>query len=131
MRNRLSLTPIIALALSGSLLLAGCVTPTSPQSTAEIPSPFHGIWTYDASGVHPSASELPWTVKPGSISGHESNGKVTSVSIVDPREVVVSRDVSAEGEEFKTVETLKLSPDGNQLTITSSGGEPLTLYRVR
>jgi PBP1b-binding outer membrane lipoprotein LpoB len=122
---------IIALALSASLLLTGCVTSTSPQYTAEIPSPFHGIWTYDASGVHPSAAELPWTVKARSISGHEFDGEVTSVSIVAPREVVVSRDVSAEGEEFKTVETLKLSPDGNQLTVTSSGGEPLTLYRVR
>ena len=131
MRNWLPLIPIIALSLSASFLLAGCVTPTSPQSTAEIPSPFHGTWTYDASGVHPSGAELPWTVKAKSISGHESYGEVNSVSMFDPREVVVSTDVSAEGEEFKAAQTLKLSPDGNQITVTSSGGEPLTLYRVR
>ena len=131
MRNWLPLIPIIALSLSASFLLAGCVTPTSPQSTAEIPSPFHGTWTYDASGVHPSGAERPWTVKARSISGHESDGEVTSVSIVDSREIVVSTDMSAEGEEFKAEQTLKLSPDGNQLTDTSSGGEPLTLYRVR
>jgi hypothetical protein len=130
MRNWLSLIPI-ALSLSASLLLAGCVTPTSPNPPDEIPSLFHGTWTNDASGVHPSDAELPWTVKARSISGHESDGEVTSVSIVAPREIVVSTDMSAEGEEFKAEQTLKLSADGNQLTDTSPGGEPLTLYRVR
>ena len=58
-------------------------------------------------------------------------GEVTSVRIVNPREVVVSSAMSAEGEEFTAVQTLKLSPDGNQLTVTGSDGDPYTLHRIR
>ena len=123
----LGVSPIVA----ASLLLAGCATTTPPQANDEIPSLLHGTWTYDASGVHPSDAELPWTVKAKSISGHEFYGEVTSVRIVNPREVVVSSAMSAEGEEFTAVQTLKLSPDGNQLTVTGSEGDPYTLHRIR
>ena len=117
--------------LAASLLLAGCATTTPPDAGDEIPPTFHGTWTYDASGVHPTDAELPWTVGARSISGHEFSGEVTSVRIVTPREVVVSTAMSAEGEEFTDVQTLELSPDGNQLTVTGSDGDPYTLYRIR
>ena len=42
MRNWFSYVPIIALALSTSFLLAGCVTPTPPQANDET---LHGSQT--------------------------------------------------------------------------------------
>ena len=129
-------------ALLVGALLAACApidTPTAPSGATgdqrvlkTIPAKFHGTWTYKQDGRHPPGGENPTVIGATTWTGHESEGQVTSVKVSSPNDVTVSMAVSGEGETWVDHNRLRISPDGNVLTVGGSPGQSgWTLYRVR
>lgn len=130
---------LISLCFAGCLF--GCAPPkitintarlssSLPQRITTIPPKYHGTWTWNASGVHPSGGELPWTVRARSVQAHESGSEVQSVTVHGPNDITVIQSRSAEGEEFTSTSRMQISPDGRRLAV-NSGGRTVVLHRVR
>ena len=64
--------------------------------------------------------------------GHESYGQVKSVRVGSENDITVTMAMSGEGETWVDHNRLRLSPDGNVLTVIGSDDQSgWTLYRVR
>lgn len=62
--------------------------------------------------------------------GHESYGRVESVRVHDDQSITVTMAMSGEGETWVDHNRLRLSPDGNVLTVGSSDQSEWSLSRV-
>ena len=132
---KLNLSGLVVVKVMAALLVlqVGC-SPTGVPGGGDsnsIPKAFHGTWTWVESGVHPAGGEAPWTITSKSVGAHESSGKILEVTSHGANEVVVKMEVAAEGEVYEEERCLKLSADGNKLTVEDEEGHPVTLYRVR
>ena len=118
-----------------ALLFSGCSGMNGSgggvKESSSIPKEFHGTWTWNEDGVHPAGGEDPWTISAKSLGAHESSGKILSVEVHGASEIVVKMEVFAEGERYEEENCLKLSSDGNVLTIEDEEGHPIKLYRVK
>lgn len=129
-------------AFLAAALLAACVTTdvsTAPSGatgghpvTATIPAKFQGTWTISKSGKHPTGGEGPTVIGATTWQGHESYGRARSVQIVSENEVTVTLAMTGEGEEWTDQRRLRLSPDGNAMTVSATNSQSNhSLYRVR
>jgi murein DD-endopeptidase MepM/ murein hydrolase activator NlpD len=100
----------------------------------EIPEKFCGVWTPSKNGIHPPG-ETPTKISAKQWLGHESLGSVKQVRLSNNNEIVVELTVSAEGEEYIEKRYMRISTDGNVLSLidgSDSQGKVLAvLYRVR
>ena len=62
--------------------------------------------------------------------GHESYGQVKSIRIRSENDITVTTAMNGEGETWEDERRLRLSPDGNVLTVSTDQYE-WTRYRVR
>ena len=129
-------------ALLASVLLAACapnnVSTSPPGSSGDqsglnrIPSEFQGKWTYKQDGRHPPGAENPTVITATTWTGHETSGQVKSVQVIGDNHITVTLAMSGEGETWVEQNHLRLSPDGNVLTVTSPRDQSgWKLYRVR
>jgi hypothetical protein len=127
-------------ALVAAALLAACTpaenTSVPPASTGKqlvattIPAKFQGVWTTNASGK--PSGENPTEIRATTWRGHESFGRVKSVRINGENDITVTRALTGEGTEWVDRVNLRLSPDGNVLTMGGASGQSgVPLYRVR
>ena len=131
-KPNIDLVSVSLLALLVSLF-TGCsgIEGGGVKETSSIPKEFHGTWTWNEDGVHPAGGEAPWTISAKAMGAHESSSKIQSVEVHGNGEVVVKMEVFAEGERYEEESCLKLSADGNELTIEDEEGHSIKLFRVK
>lgn len=95
------------------------VTPVdpAPNPATVIPAAFHGRWARNCA----KPAETTLTVEPGRVRFYESEGRVTALKAVSPREVEVTGAFAGEGETWNETHRLALSADGKTLTVTTRG----------
>ena len=118
--------------LTGALLAACSPTDVSTAPSGAtgdqlvletIPAKFRGTWTYKQDGKHPPGGENPTVIGATTWTGHESEGQVKSVRVSPDNDISVTMAMSGEGETWVDHSRLRLSPDGNVLTVVDSSDQ--------
>jgi hypothetical protein len=99
------------------------------DSEAAIPAAFHGEWNSDRSQCG-SAGETRLIVSGNRLRFHESIARVRRVESVNDRTIRVTAVYRGEGDRRTETRRLRLSPNGNRLTV-SAAGSTLTRFRCR
>lgn len=128
-------------------LIAGCGSPSTTEKAngneadlaapappseaapraAAIPAAFHGVFDRDL-GTCANRSVYRLVVSADSLRFHESVGRVRSVARDGPNSISVAADYQGEGDSWSATQRLRLSDDGDRLTIAGRGTETV---RVR
>lgn len=88
---------------------------TEAKQAEAIPQPFIGVWDFVDGSCNP-ASDLRMDISPGEIEFYESHGAVTSVKIENAQSIVVSLDMTGEGENWQITNRFVLSEGDTILT---------------
>jgi hypothetical protein len=92
--------------------------PTAPTTAATIPAAFHGTWDNASADCEP-ATDARLTIAGDRLRFYESEGKVTRVEVDSPTRIVVSADLSGEGESWTNSYLFELRDDGKTLSSNS------------
>ncbi|MDC7681709.1 hypothetical protein PQU92_00325 [Asticcacaulis sp. BYS171W] len=103
------------------------VSETATSSTDEvvhvsIPEAFQGRWDAKAAKCRSGDSDMALSILATQMDFWESRATVSHVKIVGPSEVSVDADFQGEGEAWRRSLRLKLSADGQYLTIDGDEG---------
>ena len=107
-------------------------TVEGPTRQAGIPARFQGVWDHVDGRCNPS-SDLRVEVSSDALGFYEAQGRVLSVSQVDPDTIDVELEVEGGGEVWTMVRRFRLSRNGETMTplpVESEGEfEPMPLKR--
>jgi len=92
----------------------------APQPLAAIPEPFHGTWEANQAACATGPTELRLTVSGSELRFHESIATVTSIE-EDGDSVSIAAGFEGEGERWARDLRLRLSADGQSLTVDIAG----------
>ena len=91
---------------------------SAPSRTESgIPAAFQGRWSRSAATCGKPGDEMRLAISADSLIFYESVGEVTSVKRIAPDHVEVRADYNGEGDRWSDVANLRLSEDGQALTI--------------
>ena len=99
----------------------GAGPPMASRDT--IPASFLGIWDI-ADGTCNPASDLRMDIRADEIEFYESMGEVISVDVESPDRILVSMDMSGEGETWQVTSRYVLSENGAVLTPMEAEADP-------
>lgn len=106
----------------GAAAPASAPASAAPASQAAvIPPRFRGEWNAKLADCGTGANESRMRIEAGRIRFYESSGKVRSVEEVGANEIVVTAEVTGEGQTAVTTRRLRLSPDGRTLQDVTEG----------
>lgn len=94
-------------------------SPAAPPAAALVPAAFQAEWAANLKTCGAGIDADWMRLTPSEIRYYESGGKVTAVVVNSPLDIVVSADLSGEGETWSRSFHFVLSPDQSQLTDVS------------
>jgi len=99
------------------------------QVTQEVPSAFHGEWNARLADCGTGRNDSRLRIEARRLRFYESEGVVTRVEMRQPLEILVTLQLSAEGQQHPSTRRLRLSVDGSRLQDVTDG--PSGLLRLR
>lgn len=98
-------------------------TPAAVQTAQAIPQQFVGVWDF-VDGTCDPASDLRIDIRPTEIEFYELFGAVTSVKVENAQSIVVSLDMTGEGESWQITNRFVLSQGDTILTPVETESDP-------